>query len=96
VQRPEIDLAIIEELMKGYERPADLTGPGGIMEELHKRLYERVLGANWRITWAMRKVKRPSRRKVSVGKTTAMAAARRRWSARMEGKLARIFHNPSR
>jgi putative transposase len=31
--------------MKGYERPSDLTGPGGIMEELHKRLYERVLGA---------------------------------------------------
>ena len=34
-----------EELMKGYEQPSDLTGPGGIMEELHKRLYERVLGA---------------------------------------------------
>src|SRR6202049_1596433 len=45
VKRPEIDSAIIEELMKGYEQPSDLTGPGGIMEELHKRLYERVLGA---------------------------------------------------
>ena len=45
VKRPEIDSAIIEELMKGYQRPSDLTGPGGIMEELHKRLYERVLGA---------------------------------------------------
>src|SRR5580704_11267440 len=44
-KRPEIDSAIIEELMKGYEQPSDLTGPGGIMEELHKRLYERVLGA---------------------------------------------------
>src|ERR1700726_3399749 len=43
VKRPEIDSAIIEELLKGYERPQDLTGPGGIMEELHKRLYERVL-----------------------------------------------------
>jgi transposase-like protein len=31
-----------EELLKDYKRP-DLTGPGGIMEELHKRLYERVL-----------------------------------------------------
>jgi putative transposase len=31
--------------MKGYEQPSDLTGPGGIMEELHKRLYDRVLGA---------------------------------------------------
>jgi putative transposase len=45
VKRPEIDPAIIEELLKGYERPTDLTGPGGIMEELHKRLYERVLEA---------------------------------------------------
>src|SRR6202048_3940654 len=45
VKRPEIDSAIIEELMKGYEQPSDLTGPGGIMEKLHKRLYERVLGA---------------------------------------------------
>jgi transposase-like protein len=45
VKRREIDSAIIEELMKGYEQPSELTGPGGIMEELHKRLYERVLGA---------------------------------------------------
>ncbi len=44
-RKPEIDPAIIEELMKGYERPEDLTGPGGIMEQLTKRLYERVLGA---------------------------------------------------
>jgi putative transposase len=40
-----IDPAIIEELMKGYQKPEDLTGPGGIMEQLTKRLYERVLGA---------------------------------------------------
>jgi putative transposase len=44
-KKPEIDPAIIEELMKGYQRPEDLTGPGGIMEQLTKRLYERVLGA---------------------------------------------------
>lgn len=44
-KRPVIDPAIIDELMKGYERPEDLTGPGGIMEQLTKRLYERVLGA---------------------------------------------------
>jgi putative transposase len=43
--KPGIDPAIIEELMKGYQRPEDLTGPGGIMEQLTKRLYERVLGA---------------------------------------------------
>ncbi|VVM06961.1 hypothetical protein MAMC_01378 [Methylacidimicrobium cyclopophantes] len=44
-KRPEISPAIIEELMKGYERPEDLIGPGGILEQLTKRLYERVLGA---------------------------------------------------
>src|SRR4030088_521063 len=44
-KKPGIDRAIIEELMKDYQRPEDLTGPGGILEELHKRLYERVLGA---------------------------------------------------
>jgi transposase-like protein len=31
--------------MKDYRRPDDLVGPGGIMEQLTKRLYERVLGA---------------------------------------------------
>jgi putative transposase len=41
-KKPEIDPAIIEELMKGYQRPEDLTGAGGIMEQLSKRLYERV------------------------------------------------------
>jgi putative transposase len=44
-KKPEIGPAIIEELMKGYQRPEDLTGPGGIMEQLTKRLYGRMLGA---------------------------------------------------
>jgi hypothetical protein len=44
-KKPGIDPAIIEELMKGYQRPEDLTGPGGIMEQLTKRFYERGLGA---------------------------------------------------
>lgn len=44
-KKPGIDPAIIEELLKDYQRPEDLTGPGGIMEQLTKRLYERVLGA---------------------------------------------------
>src|SRR5215467_9125013 len=44
-KRPRIDPAIIEQLIKDYQRPEDLTGPGGIMEQLTKRLYERVLGA---------------------------------------------------
>src|SRR5258708_1548389 len=44
-KQQEIDPALIEELMKDYQRPEDLLGPGGIMEQLTKRLYERVLGA---------------------------------------------------
>src|SRR5215831_6697088 len=44
-EKAAIDPAIIEELLKDYQRPEDLTGPGGIMEQLTKRLYERVLGA---------------------------------------------------
>ena len=45
VKRPEIDSAIIEELMKVYQRPSDLLGLEGSCKKLHKRLYERVLGA---------------------------------------------------
>src|SRR5271156_791218 len=44
-KKPGIDPAIIEELLKDYQKPEDLSGPGGIMEQLTKRLYERVLGA---------------------------------------------------
>jgi transposase-like protein len=44
-QKLEIDPAIIDELMKGYQRPEDMTGPGGILEQLTKRVYERILGA---------------------------------------------------
>src|SRR6516165_1425844 len=44
-QKPELDSAIIDELMKGYQRPEDMTGPGGILEQLTKRVYERILGA---------------------------------------------------
>src|SRR5271166_1865698 len=31
--------------MIGYQRPEDMTGPGGILEQLTKRVYERILGA---------------------------------------------------
>jgi hypothetical protein len=44
-QKPDLDPAIIDELMKGYQRPEDMTGPGGILERLIKRVYERILGA---------------------------------------------------
>jgi putative transposase len=44
-KKPEMDPALIDELMKGYERPEDMTGPGGVLEQLTKRVYERILGA---------------------------------------------------
>jgi len=44
-QKPELDSAIIDELMEGYQRPEDMTGPGGILEQLTKRVYELILGA---------------------------------------------------
>ena len=44
-EKPELDSAIIDELMKDYQRPEDMTGPGGILEQLTKRVYERILGA---------------------------------------------------
>jgi hypothetical protein len=44
-QKPALDSAIIDELMKGYQRPEDMTLPGGILEQLTKRVYERILGA---------------------------------------------------
>jgi hypothetical protein len=44
IRKPKIDAANIDELMKGYQRPEDMTGPEGILEQLTKRVYERILG----------------------------------------------------
>lgn len=38
-----IDQQILDELLKNYEKPEDLTGSGGILEALTKALIERVL-----------------------------------------------------
>ena len=32
-------------MMKGYQRAEGMTGPGGILEQLTRRVYERILGA---------------------------------------------------
>src|SRR5258707_5998998 len=58
-KQQEIDPALIEELMKDYQRPEDLLGPGGIMEQLTKRLYERVLGAEMTHYLGYEKVQAP-------------------------------------
>ncbi|HNY65424.1 MAG TPA: hypothetical protein PKM41_08280 [Deltaproteobacteria bacterium] len=34
---------LIEELMKGYEKPEDLTGKNGLLKDLTKRLLEKAL-----------------------------------------------------
>ena len=40
-----ISKEILDELLKGVERPQDLLGDAGLMKELKIRLMERMLGA---------------------------------------------------
>jgi hypothetical protein len=76
-QKPELDSAIIDELMKGYQRPEDMTGPGGILEQLTKRVYERILGAEMTHYLAMRKARLRNSRRVKSVITTETAPAKR-------------------
>jgi transposase-like protein len=74
-QKPEIDPAIIDELMKSCQRLEDMTGPGGILEQLTKRVYERILGAEMTHYLGYEKGKpRPGTRSP---KTTAMGSVKR-------------------
>jgi transposase-like protein len=41
----KIDDAVLDELLKGWERPEDLMADGGLMKELRKALMQRMLGA---------------------------------------------------
>ena len=41
----KIDESVLDELLKGCERPGDLLGDGGLMKDLKKALMERMLGA---------------------------------------------------
>jgi putative transposase len=40
---PEIRLELIDELLKGYEKPEDITGEGGLLKQLTKAVLERAL-----------------------------------------------------
>ena len=40
-----ISKELLDELLKGVERPEDLLGDAGLMKELKIRLMERMLGA---------------------------------------------------
>lgn len=41
----KIDDAVLDELLRGCERPEDLMADGGLMKELRKALMQRMLGA---------------------------------------------------
>ena len=41
----KIDESVLDELLKGCERPEDLLGEGGLMKDLKKALMQRMLGA---------------------------------------------------
>ena len=41
----KIDNDVLDELLKGCERPEDLLGDSGQMKELKKALMQRMLGA---------------------------------------------------
>lgn len=41
--KPTITDALLDEILKNYQKPSDLTGPDGLLTELKKRLINRVL-----------------------------------------------------
>ena len=41
----KIDERLLDELLRGCERPEDLLGDSGLMKDLKKALMERMLGA---------------------------------------------------
>ena len=43
--KKKIDESVLDELLKGCERPEDLLGDGGLMKDLKKALMQRMLGA---------------------------------------------------
>ena len=57
---------ILKELMKGYEKPEDLMGKGGILKQLTKALMESAMGAELTTTLAMRRGTVQARRRVTT------------------------------
>src|SRR5215469_14733429 len=43
--KAKIDDGLLDQLIKQYERPEDAAGAGGLLEQLTKRVYEKILGA---------------------------------------------------
>jgi putative transposase len=42
-KKPGIDPALLDQLIEQYERPEEAAGAGGLLEQLTKRVYERIL-----------------------------------------------------
>ena len=75
-QKPELDSAIIDEL-KGYLQPEDMTGPGEILEQLTKRVYERILGAEMSHYLGYEKGQAPQQQEGKSAITTETGPAKR-------------------
>ena len=54
-----ISKKLLDELLKGCERPEDLLGDAGLMKELKIKLMERMLGAELTAHWAMKTARMP-------------------------------------
>ncbi len=54
-----ISKELLDELLKGCERPEDLLGDAGLMKELKIRLMERMLGAELTAHLGTRRPARP-------------------------------------
>ena len=62
-----ISKELLDELLKGVERPEDLLGEAGLMKELKIKLMERMLGAGLRRTLAMKRARTPLRVRATAG-----------------------------
>ncbi len=56
-----ISKELLDELLKGCERPEDLLGDAGLMKELKIKLMERMLGAELTAHLATRMARTPRR-----------------------------------
>jgi putative transposase len=60
----KIDDGLLDELLKGCERPEDLLGDGGLLRDLKAALMQRMLGAELteHLGYEMGRSRRPCRR----------------------------------
>ncbi len=83
---------LVDELLKGYEKPEDVIGENGLLKRLTKALLERALSTELTIMWATKSTIRPA---TTVGtRATALPVRRskaslgRSWWTRRETATA--------